>query len=72
MRQAREKNRLVRLTEELEVTLAADELVEAHIRLDGDAGAGVAVVGIAGRDDREAFALGLPREIAHGVYNKEI
>ena len=55
------------LTEQFEVALAADELVEADVRLYGDTRAGVTDIGIVAGDDGEALALGLPREVRDGV-----
>ena len=59
------------LTEKLDVALAADELVEADVGLDGDTRARVAEVRVGARNDRKAFTLGLPREVGDSIYRAE-
>lgn len=49
------------LTEEFEVTLAANKLVEAYVRLECNTRRRVTKVGVVSRDDGEAFALGAPK-----------
>jgi hypothetical protein len=63
---AQERNS-VKLTELLEVALLPVELVEADVRLDRDAGAGVAHIRVAARDDGEALAPRLPRKVKHSI-----
>jgi hypothetical protein len=55
------------LTEQLEITLLAIKLVKADIRLDRDTWAGIAEIRVIARDDTEAFAPRLPREVEDGV-----
>jgi hypothetical protein len=55
-------------TEELEVALLTVKLVEADVRLDGNARPGVTQVRVAAGHDGEALAFWLPREVEDGVW----
>ena len=61
-----EENGVV-LTKELEVTLSTNELVEAHVRLQGDTRRGIADIGVVTRDESEPLAFGFPGEIGYSI-----
>lgn len=62
---------LRRLTQKSEI-LATLQLIEAYIGFDGGAGPRIAEVGIIARYDGKAFSFGLPGEVCHGVWGKNV
>ena len=65
------KDKTLGPTEELEVTLATNELVEADVGFNGDTGSWIPEVGIAARNDGEALSFRFPREVGDSVYKPE-
>lgn len=56
------------LTEEFEVALGTNKLVETYVRLECDTRCRVTEVGVVSRNDGKALALGFPREISYSIY----